>query len=781
MNRPAPLAAVAIAVFAVAVPTFARAQLVDEQGSGGDAAAPLPALLAVPLGDGIEIDLDGRIEEAVWLSATPITDFTQQEPVEGGVPSEQTEIRVVFDRDNLYIGAIVYDDPEGILAYQRQRDAGLNTDDRFMWILDTFRDGRTGYFFEINAAGLMGDGLLGGGGGGGGGGGRGGGSNKAWDGIWEARTFIRPDGWSAEIRIPFRTLNFDPTNDEWGINFQRTIRRKNEEILWRGYRRNQGLFSPVYAGSLQGLENLSQGLGLEAVGSTVGGWRHTPCANPASCTANYDANTFPNDVSLDVNYSITSSLRASASVNTDFAEVESDQRQVNLTRFALRFPERRDFFLEGSGVFSFAESGGASPFYSRHIGLDERSGQQIPIQYGTRLTGQVGAFEVGFYQIGTGDHTYFNTTANADRTVASEDFTVARVKGRFFEQSSVGAIYTRRSGATAATGTAAGHTGGVDLNLGTRHFLGDNNLALEAFAAWNSDLDPTNGSDAFFDSFGRLSARGAQLTFPNDPLSGGFSYREFGSDYDPSLGFVTRNDFRRADSGFGWSPRPAINGVRNLNFGAQFRNQWQLRTGRLEERDLQLNLLGVNMQSGDGFDISVSRSREFLDNDFEVSNGIDILVGDYTWWEYSVNARTAGQRPVGFFANFTKGGFWNGDRTQWNGRINFRPRPGVSLSSGIERNDVTLPQGAFTASVYSLEGQWNPSPWISFINQLQYDDVSEIVGLFARMRWIVRPGNDVFLVYSHNWQNYGVGLLDQPWLRTLSNGGSVKLSYTYRF
>jgi hypothetical protein len=187
------------------------------------------------------------------------------------------------------------------------------------------------------------------------------------------------------------------------------------------------------------------------------------------------------------------------------------------------------------------------------------------------------------------------------------------------------------------------------------------------------------------------------------------------------------------------------------------------------------------MQSGDGFDISVSRTREYLESDFEVSDGIEVLVGDYAWWEYSVNARTAGQRPVGFFANFSKGGFWNGDRTQWNGRINFRPRPGVSFSSGIERNDVTLPQGAFVASVYSLEGQWNPSPWISFINQLQYDDVSEIVGLFARMRWIVRPGNDVFLVYSHNWQNYGTGLLDQPWLRTLSNGGSVKLNYTYRF
>ena len=352
------------------------------------------------------IDLDGRILEDFWSSAIPITDFTQQEPVEGGVPSEETEIRVLFDEDNLYIGVIIYDDPEEVLAYQRERDAMLSTDDRFMWILDTFLDGRTGYFFEINAAGLMGDGILRSSGGGGGGGrfGGGGGANKAWDGIWEARTAMRPDGWSAEIQIPFRTLNFDPDNDTWGINFQRTIRRRNEEILWRGWKRTEGLRRPIYAGRMTGLQNLSQGLGLEAVPSTIVGWRTIP--------ANAEPTTVPRDLSLDVNYSVTSSLRASLSVNTDFAEVESDQRRVNLTRFPIRFPERRNFFLEGSNVFSFAPGLAMSPFYSRNIGL--RSGQQIPINYGGRVTGQVGQYEVGFYQLGTSDHTYLDVQGRID-------------------------------------------------------------------------------------------------------------------------------------------------------------------------------------------------------------------------------------------------------------------------------------------------------------------------------------------------------------------------------
>ncbi len=803
MKRPALSTAVLIAALTL-VPTALAAQ--TPEGRDRPVAAPRPAappppsaapgtqleaLVAHRMAEGTRIDMDGRIAEEVWERAAPIADFTQQEPMEGGTPSERTEIRVVYDEDNLYIGAILYDDPAGILAYQRQRDAGLMTDDRFMWILDTFRDGRTGYFFEINAAGLMGDGIIGGGGGGGGfgrgggGGGRGGGGfggmNKAWDGIWEARTARRPDGWSAEIRIPFRTLNFDPGASDWGINFQRTIRRRNEEILWRGHRRNQGLFNPVFAGQLTGLSGLSQGLGLEAVPSSVASWRNVPCTDPAGCGSGYDETTFPRDVSLDLNYSVTSSLRASVSVNTDFAEVEADQRQVNLTRFPLFFPERRGFFLEGSGVFAFASSGGASPFYSRRIGLDARSGEQIPILYGTRLTGQVGSYELGFYQIGTGDHTYFNSLANNRLTIEGESFTVARLKRRFFEQSTIGAIYTRRSRApVTGGGFTDAHTAGIDLDMSTRHFLGDNNLDFRAFVVWNSDL--LDSGEGFGDSFGRLSARGVQLGFPNDPWSGSIGYREFGDDYSPALGFVTRNDYRQLEPRIRWSPRPRdISWIRSFNFGASFTNQWQMSTGRLEDQRLQLDLFGINFNSGDGFDVTASRTNEYLDRSFEVSPGVPIAVGRYEYWDYALMARTGGQRRVGFFTRFSWGGFWNGDRTQVNGRLNFRPTPSFQISTNFEHNDVTLPQGAFKANVYGLDGQWNPSPWIGFTQQLQYDDVSELVGLFARMRWIVRPGNDIYLVYTHNWVNYGGGILGDPWLRTISRGASVKVSYTHRF
>ena len=734
------------------------------QQANGDNGAP-PVLEALPLPTSASIDLDGRILEDIWQSATPITDFTQQEPVEGGAPSERTEIRVIFDNDYLYIGAILYDDPDGILAYQRQRDAGLNTDDRFMWILDTFLDGRTGYFFEINPAGLMGDGLLGGGGGRGGGGG----VSKAWDGIWEARTARREDGWSAEIRIPFRTLNFNPNIDTWGINFQRTIRRRNEEILWRGFRRNEGLWRPVYAGRLSGLRNLSQGLGLEARPSAVATWKNVP--------EHADPTTFPRDISLDVNYSLTSSLRASASVNTDFAEVESDQRRVNLTRFPQRFPERRDFFLEGSGVFSFAPRSGPTPFFSRRIGL--QSGQQIPIQYGTRLTGQAGRYELGFYQIGTAEHSYRLDGSATDRTIPRETFTVARVKRSIFEQSSIGAIYTRRAASPGPDGEPAsdGHTAGIDLQFNTRHFMGGNRMELEAFFVWNSNPDPSVDH-----SLNDLTARGLRLNFPNDIWSGHISYREFGDHYSPSLGFVARNGFRRVEPRIGWAPRPAnIDWIRQLDFGVQFRHLEHLHTGVVEEREWSFDLLGIDFESGDNFEIEATRTMEFLDFGYEVSDGIDILAGEYTTWEWGLQARTAGHRRVSGRASFNRGGFWDGDRTRMNARVSFRPNPGVSISTNFEHNEVTLPRGDFTADVYEVEGEWNANQWVSVTNQVRYDNDSEIVGLFARMRWIVRPGNDVFLVYTHNWRNLGPDILNDRDLVTLSRGGAVKASYTYRF
>jgi hypothetical protein len=274
------------------------------------------------------------------------------------------------------------------------------------------------------------------------------------------------------------------------------------------------------------------------------------------------------------------------------------------------------------------------------------------------------------------------------------------------------------------------------------------------------------------------------VTFPNDIWSAHVSYREFGKSYDPSLGFVTRNNFRRVEPRIGFAPRtPGIDWLRRIDTSVQFRAMTSLDTGILEEREWALNLLGLDFESGDNIDIRATHTYEYLDETFEISDGVDILSGRYGYWDYRLNARTAGRRKVSLFGGMTWGGFWNGDRTQYNGRVSFRPAPGLTVSTNLEYNDVTFPTGSFTASLYELETDWNPSPWVAITNQLQYDDVSELVGLFARLRWIVKPGNDVYLVYTHNWQYQHLDPLDpdQRDLMTLSRGASIKVNYTYRF
>ena len=302
--------------------------------------------------------------------------------------------------------------------------------------------------------------------------------------------------------------------------------------------------------------------------------------------------------------------------------------------------------------------------------------------------------------------------------------------------------------------------------------------------AWNSDLDDQS-SVSFNRSFHRLSARGVRVDFPNDPWSASVSYREFGDDYDPALGFVTRNNFRRVNPRLNWSPRPeSIAWIRSFNFGASLTSQWQMSgagSGRLEQQDIQLDLFSVNFESGDRIGFSAVRTDDYLSFNFPISRGITLPPGEYRWWQYQFNAFTSPNRKAGLFAIYSRGGFWSGHQNSLNGRVNVRPSAGFNFGLNLQRNEVSLPEGDFQANVYGLSGQWTPTPWVGFTNQLQYDDVSEVVGLFLRLRWIVRPGNDVYFVYTHNWQNYGEGILKDPWLRTLSNGGSVKVNYSYRF
>jgi hypothetical protein len=313
---------------------------------------------AIRLADGEDVQLDGVLSEPFWTRAQPATDFVQRDPDVGAPATERTEVRIAYDEGRLLLGAMLYDDePDHLLGNQMQRDQSLSADDRFLWIIDSFLDGRSAYFFEINPSGAMGDGLV----------------NpsspnpefglavdKSWDGVWTARVRRAPMGWTAEIEIPFRTLNFDPSATAWGMNFQRTVRRKNEESLWTGYTRNQGLTRIASAGRVTGFQSLSQGIGLDVVPYAVGNIESAPGRG------------------------------RSAALST-----------VNLTRFPLQFPEKRGFFLEGSSFFDFTrERGNIDAFFSRRIGLDENGAPQR-IVFGAKLTGQAGPLDVGVLQVRT--------------------------------------------------------------------------------------------------------------------------------------------------------------------------------------------------------------------------------------------------------------------------------------------------------------------------------------------------------------------------------------------
>ena len=699
-----------------------------------------------------QIILDGKLDEPFWKNINGINDFLMQEPIEGGKPTENTIIKIAYDENYLYIGAILYDsDPDGIKAFKMRKDAPLNTDDRFMWILDTYLDGRNAYFFEINPRGLMGDGLLSIG--------QGRSLNKDWDGIWRPWTYIGDFGWSTEIRIPFHTLNFDPKISTWGINFQRTVRRKNEEILWSGHKRNQGLYRPQDAGRLTGLNNISQGLGLEVVGYAKGEGSKVQ-NNPGEA---YDKNGNI-DGGLDINYNITTGLKASVTLNTDFAETEVDERQINLTRFPIRFPEKRDFFLEGANIYRFASSSGVYPYFSRKIGL--QSGNPIPILYGGRVIGKIGKVEVAAQQVKT----------RGTDLVNSEDFSVVRLKQNFLKESSIGVLYTRRhteNGEQLPEPVQDRNTLGVDLSLNTSTFLKNQNLQFQAFAV----IHNPNTLDEINNNIWDRSARGLRFNFPNDPWSGSLSYREFGVSYDPAVGFSRRNSFRRVEPRIRFSPILEKSSViRELQWEISFENLMSLQWKKLTQ-NIRLTPLSVRFESGDEISYQIIKNYERLEYNFNIlgDNSIVIPIGDYSNWSHQIELETANYRKIVYEIELNIEGFWSGNRTEYQNNLIFRPYPGINLSLGYNHSNVNLNEGKFKANLIRFLGDFDFTPFISFSSNIQYDDISKQIGMNNRFKYTITPGSDIYFVYNHNWFD------DEGKYKTSSMLGTSKITYTHRF
>ena len=697
-------------------------------------------MAAVRMGEDEQVVLDGILDEPFWQRVVPATDFIQQDPVLGGTPTERTEVRIAFSRTTLYMGVICFDsEPDLLLGNTMKRDEFLSADDRFMWTMDPTLDRQNGYFFEMNPSGLMADQLLSPAGG-----------NRDWDGIWNARVRRSELGWVLEIEIPFRTISFDPDAPAWGINFQRTVRRKNEENVWTGYLRNQGLRRLEYGGLLTGITDVSQGFGLDVVPYVAGNLFEAPGgASPQDLDGGAD-------VGVDLFYTLTPSLRANLTVNTDFAETEVDQRLVNLTRFPLFFPEKRDFFLDGATLFNFyGQFSPVRPFFSRRIGLDEE-GQQQPITVGSKLIGQAGSEDIGLLYV----------RAAETPTAAGEDFAVARLRHRFWAQSSIGAIYTGRFQRSEVTDDL--HTAGLDFRLATSTFRGGQNLDLTGFFLWNTNPLGT----------GESSAHGARIGLPNDPWNVSFSVESLGENVDPAVGFVQRTGFRNYNPRISFTPRPVGHPwVRAFQFEfvsnliTDIGGQWLT-------RDLEWKVLGIDTHSQDSIEFTIRPQFERLEDDFEISNGVVLAEGkDYTFARFQVGGQTANRRMVATEMSYEWGGFFSGNRRELLVGGNLRPRPGVRVQLEGEWNTVSLAEGSFDTQVYRMISDTQFNPWIFLVNTLQYDSVSDRLGWQARFRWTLTPGNDLFVVYTHNWVNEPV--LDR--FITQDRRAATKLVYTKRF
>ena len=696
------------------------------------------------------ISIDGVLDEPAWQQSPKIGDLVQRIPNSGAKPTERTDVTLLYDKDNLYIGVMCYDsEPSRVLTWQMARDASLNADDRLSIVLDTFRDQSNAFQFSTNPAGALVDGLVF----------ANGETNDDWDAIWIVRTQQTDEGWSAEFAIPFKSLSFPASETVWGFNISRTIQRKLEEDRWTGTSFQTQFFQISEAGEITGLEGLQQGVGLDFRPFVAQRWLHKG--------ANGD-DVLTGKPGFDLFYNITPSLRLSATANTDFGETEVDARQINLTRFSIFFPEKRSFFLQDAGVFNFATTGidppggipgtGAEifPFFSRKIGL--LGGQEVPIDIGAKLTGKVGRTEIGMLDVRTRDI----------GSLGANNLFVGRVKQNFFEQSYVGALFTGGDPASSMLSS----TFGADMRLATSNFLGsDRNVVFNAYGlkSNNQGVTENNASYGF----------GAQ--YPNDKFVAQILWREIQENFDPSLGFVQRSNVRMLRVGGSFNPRPKKStGIQQMFHDVFYTRFTRLDNGLVETWNLYATLIDWHLNSGDSlhslFDINPTYERLF--EPFEISPGVVLPAGEYRFTPVRVFFTSAQKRRFQGSIGLTFGNFWSGTAKTIQTGISYKLPPRFSISLTTNQTFASLPQGNFVARIYSSQISYAVSPFLSFSNLIQFDNRSGNLGLQSRVRWTVEPGNDVFFIFGQGW----VQSLERGYdFRQQDSRLATKLQYTFRF
>ena len=696
-----------------------------------------------------EITVDGLLEEPAW-EAAPTIELTQTDPRPGEEPTERTEVTLLYDADNLYIGVICYDaEPNRVIGTQMARDANLGSDDRILIVLDTYRDQRNAFYFATNPAGALVDGLVF----------ANGQSNNDWDAIWAVRTRRTEEGWSAEFAIPFKSLSFPSVRTTWGFNIARHIQRKLEEDRWSGARLDTQFLQVSEAGEITNLEGLTQGIGLDVRPFIGGRWLQT------GATGN---NVVTGKPGLDLFYNFTPSLKLSATVNTDFGETEVDARQINLTRFSLFFPEKRSFFLEDAGVFSFASTGvnppagvpqtGADvrPFFSRQIGL--LSGKEVPIDFGLKLTGKIGRTDIGVLNVRTRDLPI----------VPAKNFFVGRVKQNFLQQSYVGAIYTEGNPAL----STSSRTYGADVRLATSRFLGGSrNLVLNAYGIRSMNEGSSDRDWSY----------GFSAEYPNDKYDAQFIWRDIQENFRPALGFVQRRNVRLLRVGASFNPRPRnFLGLQQMFHDVYYTRFTRLDNGQVESWDLHATLWDWHFKSGDSFHAFLEPSiiYERLFAPFEIFPGVVLPVGEYRFTRLRSFFLTASKRRLQAGLTVATGQYWSGHANGVQTSLSYKIPPRFIISFNTNQTFARLPQGNFSTRIFTSRVNYAASPFLTFSNLIQYDNRSRNLGWQSRVRWILQPGNDLFLVFNQGWIQEAEGGYN---FIAQDRRVSAKFQYTFRF
>lgn len=656
-----------------------------------------------------EIVLDGFLNEPAWERAPAAAGFTQREPAAGQPSTEPTEVRVAFTPATLYVGIRALDsDPRAITAKEMRNDAQLWQDDAVAILLDTFLDRRNGYLFETNPNGARAEGLVSD---------EGDNVNMEWDGLWEVAARRTEDGWAAEMAIPFSTLRFAPGGGDWGLNVRRMIRRKNEEAYWSPIPLEGDIYRFSLAGRLTGLDGMSPGLNLRAKPFAVASGREDLAAGEAVRTVN--------DAGLDVKWGVGRGLALDLTVNTDFAESEVDQQQVNLTRFSLFLPEKREFFLENAGIFEFGPRYPFGPplfrpFFSRRVGLGPE-GEPVPIEFGGRLTGRTGPWSLGVLGSQTED----------------DNWGVLRVKRRAGERTEVGVVATHHDG---PEGRSSLYGADADWRSASSR------LKVRGF--WAGSDDPQEGSD-WAGSVGAFY-RGPTLRWNLEAL-------QIGDGFEAEAGFLRRRGIRRLAPSLTWVPRPDVPGIRNLFFEGRGEVYTDL-DGEVQSSYYGADLFGFRTNGDDSLSVYAEQSYERLDEPFEVRPGVVIPAGEYRWDHEGIWFETNASRPVSLEAWYQAGGFFDGERTAHGTTLRLRPSRFLSSESGWDRNRIELPGGAFTTNLFREKLQVNLTPDLSSGAFVQFSDAAELLAANLRIGWTYKPGADVFLVFNQTWDAPTLGL-----------------------